>query len=153
MLCCITFCPCSSLTMIDCMAFLWSLFLLVISIASLTLDSITLFGPVWVWIWIWIFHHDRLLVCPMKILSRCSFSQRTHSSVLHTGGGCEPTERQRQTELTHIDAHPITLAMASLIDILMTSESPVPPPLTVSWLWACPSRAWEYRGWTGGGIG
>ena len=121
--------------MIDCMAFLWSLFLLVISIASLTLDSITLFGPVWIWIWIWIFHHDRLLVCPMKILSRCLFHQRTHSSVLRTGGGCNRKERQRQAELTHIDdAHQITLAMALLIDILMTSESPVPPPLTVSWL-------------------
>ena len=50
MLRCVAFCPCSSLTMIDCMALLWSLFLLVISIASLTLDSITLFGPVWIWI-------------------------------------------------------------------------------------------------------
>ena len=149
-MCCVAFCPCSSLTMIDCMAFLWSLFLLVISIASLMLDSITLFGPVW----IWILDHDLLLVCSMKILSRCLFHQRTHSSVLRTGGGCDPTERQQQTELTHIDnAHPITLAMASLIDILMTSESPVPPPLTVSWLWACPSRTWEYRGWTGGGSG
>ena len=129
--------------MIDCMALLWSLFLLVISIASLMLDSITLFGPVW----IWILHHDRLLVCSMKILSRCSFRRRTHLSVLRTGGGCDPQKQQRQAELTHIDdAHQITLAMALLIDILMTSESPVPPPLTVSWLWACPSRTWEYRG-------